>query len=351
MIKWLYCEARNSAGMPVFKMPVCSDEEALDSFIEANKGSELFISVATFDSDRLENIVEVPLCFVLKGPDQEKLRETAAGVIEYLKKHLEIPSSCVVVQWNTLDTMVVLVPSMVFEDPSPRYFRLWNYRVARDMVRAGIKDIDLDVYHRTSVVPLVRSLHPTTNKYVIAFGTDDLLTNDMPRLLDLSGSPCPERNMVVPFRTPQAAQIASHELETTGSFCAVQSRLQSKLLEDGWFWPQCIRRLEACNLGPIANLEACRIAAQFLALIKGGKANIFDHLRSIDRNTGGKNDMRLAAITEFALDYPQFAGCDHLMMKSSVPIVSVLSKNLLMKLRNQSFSMIFSCSFYSFKIG
>ena len=68
-----------------------------------------------------------------------------------------------------------------------------------------------------------------------------------------------------------------------------------------------------------AGLEACRITARFFAAVKASEYEIWHLIQTWARRNAYKDYQRLKAIIAFAIENPQFAGCEHKLLKRFCP--------------------------------
>jgi len=114
----------------------------------------------------------------------------------------------------------------------------------------------------------------------------------------------------------------------------IQTRLRTMLLEKGWQIPPCIRSLLWIDLGRELGLEACRITTQFYSCIKAGEYEIWHHIQKWMQRNSYKNYQKLKAIVTYAIENPQFADCEHRLLKRFCPVGKCFIAELMDKYLN-----------------
>lgn len=147
----------------------------------------------------------------------------------------------------------------------------------------------------------------------------ELLYLDVSAIEELAKKPRPEDSMIIPKEIPEAVEWFREVYESVETEQKKKAKLLESMLVDGWQIPEYLRNLLWRKLSINAGLEACRIIARFYSAIKANENEIWHHIEIWGRRNAYKDYKKLKAIITFAIENPQFGGCEHELLKRFCP--------------------------------
>lgn len=217
--------------------------------------------------------------------------------------------------------MIVMIPAVVFGKYSGMSIPFINFELARKMIKAGIPNIDTDVYQRNNFIRMSNSLNSSTGRYVISLTFDEIMSLTPERLDILTESPRPEASMIVSRPVSQSVKWfhgLHHEAEKEGKR---QQRLLQMVLSRGWEMPPCIGRLKRSKAGSTSiRFESGRILAWWFAWIRASPSQIHYELNRITRGFANQSEQhKFLSILSLSIENPRFAGCYHPLLRKHCP--------------------------------
>ena len=215
--------------------------------------------------------------------------------------------------------MLITIPPVVYGNLQSPHTPTINYHLARQMLKDGIKNIQIDVYEHCHMIRLPNSINTATSMYAIPLTFEELLYIDKSQIIKLSKFPRPENSMIIPRTVPEAVEWFTRQQDDLTKKQISQSRLLESMLKKGWQIPLCIRRLQNLYLYDSTRLEAYRIIAQFYSWIKASADEVWCQVQNSDQRNPINDYQKLKAIITFATENPSFAGCEHKLLKRFCP--------------------------------
>jgi len=309
------------------------DEFAKQVFKNRCENRDLWVSPNLYTASSLSAKQICPLRFHIVAENLTQARRNAIEACYYITQNFAIQEEGVEVIYNggkgpvgsmdsnatAITEMVVIISPIVFGRQPIQLMPLINYHLARDLIRAGINNIDIDVYQQDRLLRMSNSFDSSTSRYAIPLTFKELLYLSPDRITELAQNPRPEDSMVIPRVAPQAVEWFNDVCKEEEKRQYRQSQLQKLILEKGWQITPCSRRLLWADLSKEQAIEACRIISQFYSWIKAGLDEIWHYLQQIDRRNHIGDYPRLKAIIAFALENPKFAGCEHPLLERLCP--------------------------------
>jgi len=303
---------------------------------------DMFMSTCLFSdadiiSDKIYN-----LYFCVESADIGQTQENIILACYYISENFAIPTDCIEVIYNgadycgdafsddsvckedsnnnTLCEMVIIIPPVVYGNRQFPYTSAINYHLARQMLKDGIKNIQIDVYEHNHMIRVPNSFNTSSKRFVIPLRFEEILHMGKSQIITLSKAPRPENSMIIPKMVPEAIEWFACRHEEFAKKQKSQNRLLELILKDGWQIPPCIRRLQTLCLYDSIRLEAYRIIAQFYSWIKASVNEIWQQVQNSDHRNPINNYSKLNAIIKFAIENPSFAGCSHKLLKRFCPV-------------------------------
>jgi len=285
------------------------------------------------------------ICFYIVTKNPETARVSALELIYYIEETFGIPAESIEVVFNggasssedykegsTATEIVILIHPIIFgELPTPLMPAI-NYYLAREMVKDGIKNIDIDVYQRDSFVPLPNSINSATGRFVIPLAMKELMYLDENGIAELSKQPKPDDLMITLQEVPAAVEWFAEVHADFEKKLLRQDELQKLILKNGWQIPPCIRHLTWADLDKSTAFEACRLIAGIFSFLGSHEEEIrYSVLRLSRRNsiTSFKEYQKLKNIVTFGHENPMLAECQHPLMARFCPAGGCFIKELL----------------------
>jgi hypothetical protein len=262
------------------------------------------------------------LYFLTCGKGLEETRISALEAAYYIAEHCGIPEDQIESLYDGKTSISLIVPPIVFGGCLTPLMPATNFKLARQMVKDGIKNIDIDVYQRDSFIPLPNSINSATYRFVISLVMKELLYMDANRIVELSKQPRPQDSMIIPQRIPEAVEWFAEVHTEFEKEQHRQNELRKLVLTNGWQIPPCIRRLTWADLDRNTALEACRLISGTYSFLGSQKEEIQYHiLRLAKRNAieGLREYQKLRAIMTFGVENPTLAECQHPLMSRFCP--------------------------------
>lgn len=309
------------------------DEFAKQVFKNKYENRDLLVSPNLYTAPDLSAEQICPLRFHIVA---ENLMQACKNTIEacyYLTENFAIPEDVVDVIYcgggitvinkynkNTLIAeMVIIISPIIFGCQSIQLMPVINYHLTRDLVRAGIKNIDIDVYHQDKLLRMPNLFNSATSRYAIPLTLKELLYISPDRITELAQNPRPEDSMVIPRCVPEAVKWFNEIHSDFAKKHEYQNRLLNLMLQSGWKIPECIRKLQKLYLYGNTRLEVYRIIAQFYSWIKSSIDEIRYQIQDLDHRNSINDIQKLRAIITFATQNPYFASCEHKLLKCFCP--------------------------------
>ena len=309
------------------------DGHARQSFRSKYENKDLWVWPNLYTAPDLSAEQICPLRFHIVAENLMQARKNTIEACYYITENFAIPEDGVEVICNrgegivgSIDSnavptaeMVTIISPLVFGSPSTQLMPVINYHLARNLVRAGIKNIDIDVYQRDKLLRMPNSFNSALSGYVIPLTCKELLYLSPDAIINLAQNPRPEDSMVIPRHVPEAVDWFTMVFKDIENNHKKQEQLLNLIFQKGWETPPCIRRLQRLCLNGNVRLEAYRIIAQFYSWIKSSVGEIWFQIQDLDQRNPIKNYQKLKAIIAFAFENPQFAGCEHKLLKRFCP--------------------------------
>jgi hypothetical protein len=214
--------------------------------------------------------------------------------------------------------MVIIVHPDVFGGQLTPLVLVMNYQLARQMVEAGIENIDIDKYARDTYVLLPGCKNSDTGGFVTSFATKELLYLNIRQIAGLLKQPRYE-SMIMPRFIPEAAKWFAATCADFEKKQHQQEELRKLILQKGWQIPPCIRRLSWADLAKDTTLEACRVISGAYSFLGSHEDEIWYHILRLARRNAVSDQQRLRAIVTFAVENRMFMGCEHPLLKRFCP--------------------------------
>ena len=363
------------------------DEDAIQRIRDETGNTDLFISNWFSEVPDASALRNYTLCFRIVSPEIETVRVCALEVVYYATDHFSVPDECMEIIYNgggqirkdinsknaadsTKNTnsvvdgandqhnsasdqkdtenqlncskdssegssaaeIVILIHPLVFAGLPTPLMPAINYYLARQMVKDGIKNIDIDVYQRDSSIPLPNSINNTTGRFIIPLTMKELLYLGRDRIVELSKQPRPDDSMTTPQEVPEAVEWFAEVHDDLVKKLLRQDDLQNLTLKNGWQIPSCIRRLTWADLDRNSTLEACRLISGMYSFLGSHEEEIRYHIMRLARRnsiTGFKEYQKLNAIVTFGVENPMIAECRHPLLSRFCPAGGCFMKELI----------------------
>lgn len=319
------------------------DEFAKQVFKNKYENRDLLVSPNLYTAPDLSAEQICPLRFHIVAENLMQACKTTIEACYYFTENFVIPGDSVEVIYNrgegtvgSVDSnvtptaeMVIIISPIVFGCQSTRLMPVINYHLARDLVRAGIKNIDIDVYQQDKLLRMPNSLNSATSRYVISLTFKELLYLSPDRIIELAQNPRPEDSMVIPRCVSEAVKWFNEIHSDFAKKHEYQNRLLNLMFHSGWKIPACIRKLQKLYLHGNTRPEAYRIIAQFYSWIKSSIDEIWYQIQDLDQRNSINDIQKLRAIIMFATQNPCFAGCEHKLLKQFCPAGKCFIKELI----------------------
>jgi hypothetical protein len=215
--------------------------------------------------------------------------------------------------------MIILVPPVVFDGRVTPLMPAVNRGLAAQMSGDGVGGLDIDVYIRDHFIPLPNTINSAIGRCVISLRVEEALCIDTKGMVELSRKPRCDDSYAAGRRVPEAAEWFAETLQEEEKRAKRQLQLRQRLLENGWFVPFCVRRLEWADLSQDQVLEACRIIARFYPFVRAGEDELWYHIRRLDQRHSIGDHAKLRNIVHWGVENPAFAGCDHSLLHRFCP--------------------------------
>ena len=304
------------------------DDDDTRSSIRDCPDHDLVISLCYFTAPELSATRVYPLYFQVTSQDSETTRTSALQAYQYISERFEVPDDGIELFYTqdrglnhdnkhgaSSSKMTILVPPAVFSSQPTTLMPALNYHLARQMVRDGIENLNIDVYERDHFVRLPNSANSATGRFVIPLSWKELLYLDGHGISELAKQPKPEDSLIAPRPALEAAEWYAETLAEFETQHRWQDELRKIVLDNGWEVPPCIRQLMRLRLYDHNRLEAYRTLSQFLSWIKAGPAEIRHVIEVIDRRNPLQDFHRKNAIIAYAVENPWFVGCRHPLLQ------------------------------------
>jgi len=315
----------NRPNQPLFAD--LNDEQALENVRQELGNCNLSRLVCSFAAPDISAERVYPPYSSVCAADPELARISAAEMGCYLSEWLKVPeedlefiyvpSSCASragpPRGRRCTQIIARIAPSVFGTPQTSLMLLANYNLARQMIRDGLKNVEIDIYVRDYAIPLPDSLW--NDRFVILLTFKELLHLDAQRLDELSRTRRGEDLLLDSSCVPQATQRLTQILQAAEAEHARQQYLRHQFQHNGWFIVPCVDRLMWADLRPKAVIEACRVLARYYALAGANSQEIWHHIRRLDRRHGVKDHPYLENIVQFGIQNPAFVGCDHRLLQ------------------------------------
>ncbi len=315
----------NRPNQPIFVD--MNDEQAIENARDQLDNRNLSRSVCSFAASDISAERAYPLYFSVCAADPESTRISGAEMACYLSEWLNVPeeylefiyvpTSCAsgagAQRGNPGTQIIARIAPSVFGTPRMSLMLLANYNLARQMIRDGLKNVQIDIYVRDYAIPLPGSLW--NDRFINFLTMKELLHLDAQHLDELSRTRQGEDCLIDPPRVPQAAQRLDQALRAAEAEQAKQQWLRHQFQHNGWFIPPCVDRLMWADLPPRAAIEACRVLARYYALAGAHSQEIWHHILRLDRRHGVKDYPYIENIVRFGIEHPAFVGCDHRLLQ------------------------------------
>lgn len=315
---------------------------------------DMFMSTCLFAGADIGAEKIYPLYFCIESADMRQTQENAIFACYYLTENFAIPTDCIEVVYNgdgncdvgnrngyggayggdmigsgttdknsnnnnTLSEIIITIQPVVYGNQQSPNTPAINYHLARQIVRDGIKNIEIDIYEQNHMIRLPNSINTATKRFVIPLQFEELLYMDKTQLITLSKSPRPENSMIIPRTVPETVEWFAQQHDEFAKKRISQARLLESILKDGWQIPACIRRLQSLCLYDSTRLETYRIIAQFYSWIKASHDEVWCRVQNLDQRNPINDYSKLNAIIKFATENPSFAGCEHKLLNRFCP--------------------------------
>jgi len=316
-----------------------NDPAALEQLRNQYQNTDISISVCSYRICNKSSKANYPLYVIIRGPSLKEVKNSAIKACYYFSEYLDVSTDHIHIIYNSGGTTInkdesegnngvredataakilLLIPSVVFDGhPTPLMQRI-NYQLARQVVDDVIENIDIDVYQKDYMINLPNSRNNAGN-YNIPLQLKELIYISEKQIFELAKKPGSEDSYVMPKKAPDTVEAFAQLHKQAKKEYKRQRELIQLMVKDGWQIPPCIRYLLFKELGDNAGLEACRITAQFFAAVKASEYEIWHHIQTWARRNAYKDYQRLKAIIVFAIENPQFAGCEHKLLKRFCP--------------------------------
>jgi len=314
-------------GRSVFML--ADDEDQLQAVFDELGDIGLLCSACLFDAPSLSAACTYPLYFRVASNSVDETRVIALETCYYLVENFGIPENCIDVVFtggnagtinkneggfeSDFTEMLILIPPIVFGGHPSCLMLVLNYDIARHLIRAGLKNIDADIYYKDFAFPLPNSIRGLTGTYVIPLQIRELLYLNAQGIIELSKQPRPEN--IVARAVPEATKWFTNAHQEAEKEHKRQKQLQKMMLEKGWQIPPCIRQLMWADMDRQAALEACRVISRYLTFVRAAEDEVWFHLLRIDRRNTIQDHERLRAIVTFAVENLWLAKCDHPLLQ------------------------------------
>jgi len=292
-----------------------ADVGALTDWRKKHNNPNVFVSAATFPVPCRQIPYICPIYFVVRDNDLEQVRKSAPGVCYYLSENLSIPQDCIQINYDGDCEIVLLIPPAIFDGQATEVMSVINYHLCRQVIKGGVRNIDMDVYQRDHFFRLSNSINMKTSRYAVTLEFKELLYLDSSRITQLACKPRDEDSLIIPQKIPEVLKWFSEIRSQIENMKKMEAQLLKRMLETGWQVPPCVKRLQKLSLYDNVRLEAYRIMSQFYSWIKASPAQIWHQIQESDRRNPINDYQKMKAIVTFAIENPTFAECEHPLLQ------------------------------------
>ena len=310
-----------------------SEDDTSESLVSKYGQSDLLISLARYSAQDIAAARIDPLYFWVTNQDIGRLRRATLEIWYYLSERFSIPQDSVDACFDGEASVILQVTSSTLGGQSASHMSSLNRHLARQMVKDGLENLDIDVYLKGQFVRMPNSLNSATGRIAIPVQMKELMYLDSEAILELAKEPRPEDSFALPRCVPEAAEWFREILQNEERRHARQRDLRQVLLREGWQIPPCIRRLHWVDLSRGEALETCRIIGGFYAFVNANEGETWQHVLRIDRRHGLRDYPRLRAIVTFGVENPAFVGCAHPLLQRFCPAGKCFMTELMNEIR------------------
>ena len=295
------------------------DEDELSDLRASHGNRDILVSVGSYADRDLAADCLYPVYVYVRSETIEDTRRAALETRYYLSEQFAVPEDSIDISYDGDLSMMLQVPPSTFGTAPTALMQALNYRLARQMIKDGVHNVDIDVYLKSQFIRLPNTLNTATGRFVIPLEMEELLYLDDKAILELAKESRPQDSFASLRYVPEAGEWFGDAMAIEKKERQKQERLRTLLRHDGWRVPPCVKRLVWTDLSIRAALEACRVIAGYFALADAHESEIWDRIDRIDQRQGIKDYPRLQSIAQYAAENPAFVGCEHRLVSRFCP--------------------------------